>query len=181
MSGAEPLWEPPKPSQPSSGHNQPPNGSSFQDDIDAVVRLGPIVTSFKRLGLAIRDPRCHKPHLRVLYNIMERLSRTKGTAFPDRKTIAADEDLADHTVENVLYDLRRWGHIEPIRDTKAVCTTSCRSPERQLRRAIYALRVKVPAPTGTQVPVPEERSPNGYSWEKVPSNGGKKISPWRVQ
>ena len=60
--------------------------ASFQDDADAVVQLGPIVTSFKRLGLAIRDPRCHKPHLRVLYRLMECLNRTTGTAFPDRKT-----------------------------------------------------------------------------------------------
>jgi len=47
MAGTEPLWEPPKPNQPAIGHNGPPKPSCFQDDVDAVVRIGPIVTSFK--------------------------------------------------------------------------------------------------------------------------------------
>jgi hypothetical protein len=86
--------------------------TSFQDDTLAVVRFGTVVTSFKRLCLAVRDPRCQRPHLRVLCNLMEHLNRKTGTAFPSRRLIAEEENIQFKTVENVLYDLRRWGYID---------------------------------------------------------------------
>ena len=85
---------------------------TFSNNSEGVVRLGPLVASFKRLGLAIRDPRCHRPHLRVLYHLMERLNRTTGTAFPGRKVVAQQEELSEKTVENVLYELRAWGYVD---------------------------------------------------------------------
>jgi hypothetical protein len=155
--------------------------ASFQDDADAVVQLGPIVTSFKRLGLAIRDPRCHKPHLRVLYRFMESLNRTTGTAFPDRKTVAVDEGLEVHTVENVLYDLRKWGHIDwekradPRHKGRRLLHYTLpitRWTEEDIAQAVYALRSAV-----------EGTRPNGYSkypprWvlpNKVPVPTWKKV------
>jgi hypothetical protein len=174
MSSTQPLWEPPT-QPPGAGHNQPPSDAprTFQDDANAVAKFGTIVTSFKRLGLAIRDPRCHKPHLRVLYRFMESLNRTTGTGFPDRRTVAEDEGLDVHTVENVLYDLRKWGHIDwekradPRHKGRLLHYTLpvTRWTEKDIAQAVYALRestrpngysksppqqvLEVPAPTGT--------------------------------
>jgi hypothetical protein len=85
---------------------------SFRDDTDKVLRLGRIVTSFRRIGLAIRDPRCNRPHLCVLYALMEKLHVKSGTAFLSRRTIARQEYLSEKTVQNVLYDLRSWHYID---------------------------------------------------------------------
>ena len=191
MSGEEPLWEPPDTKAPGVGHNgSPPDSpSSFQDDADAVVRLGPIVTSFKRLGLAIRDPRCHKPHLRVLYNIMERLNRAKGTAFPNRRTVAEEEGLEFHTVENVLYDLRRWGHIDwekradPRHKGRLLHYTLpvIRWSEDQIAQAIYALRGESTRPNGySKYPSQRARevpAPTGTPGQSTRPNGGKSTRP----
>src|SRR5262249_2770069 len=56
--------------------------------------------------------RCHRSHLRVLYNLMERLNKGTGTAFPNRRVIGEEEELDYKTVKNVLYDLRNWGYID---------------------------------------------------------------------
>ena len=153
------------------------------------MRLGPIVTSFKRLGLAVRDPRCHKPHLRVLYNIMEKLSRATGTAFPDRKTIAEEEDLADHTVENVLYDLRKWGHIDWERRTDPrhkgrllhYTLPVIRWSEDQIAQAIYALRGESTRPNGySKYPSQRARgvpAPTGTPCQSTRPNGEKSTRP----
>jgi hypothetical protein len=99
--------------RPGAGHNNPPSEHpTFKDNADAVARRGPIVVAFERLGLALRDPRCQRPHLRVLYHLMERLNRKIGTAFPNRRGIGEKEELEFKTVENVLYDLRKWGYID---------------------------------------------------------------------
>jgi hypothetical protein len=146
-----PPWTPPSTKEgPGVRPNQPPsNAPNFKNDADAVVRLGAVVTSFRRLGLAIRDPRCDRPHLRVLYYFMERLNRTTGTAFPDRQNVAADEGLSVKTVENVLYDLRKWGHINWERRAAPSLHKGRllhytlpvnRWTEAQITEAIYALR-----------------------------------------
>jgi hypothetical protein len=44
--------------------------------------------------------------------MMEMLHRKTGTAYASRQTIAKGEGLSEKTVENALYDLRRWGHID---------------------------------------------------------------------
>jgi hypothetical protein len=98
------------------GHNsgaQPsPAKHSFQDNADELIRVGRLITSFRRIGLAIRDRRCHRDHLLVLYAIMEKLNEQTGTAFPSRRAIAEQEGLTDRAVENVLYELRLWGYVD---------------------------------------------------------------------
>jgi hypothetical protein len=89
-----------------------PNEPSFQDNADALIKIGRIITSFKRIGLALRDQRCQRTHLIVLYAIMERLNQETGTAFPSRRALAEQEGLTQENVENALYDLRKWGHID---------------------------------------------------------------------
>jgi hypothetical protein len=101
---------------------------------------------------------------------MDRLSRTTGTAFPDRRTVAEDEGLETHTVENVLYDLRRWGHInwemraDPRHKGRLLHYTLpvTSSSEEAIAAAILQLRAEREA---------DGRStrPNGYSTNNYPS------------
>ena len=100
-----------------NGHPQPVAGMarnepSFQDNADAVIRIGRLVTSFRRIGLAIRDKRCERSHLIVLYALMEKLNERTGTTFLSRRAISEQEGIGYESVENALYDLRRWGHID---------------------------------------------------------------------
>ena len=195
------VVQPPGDQAAGVGHNQPP--ARFQDDANAVVRLGTVVTSFKWLGIAIRDPRCQRPHLRVLYNLQERLNRKTGTAFPNRRVIGEEEELEFKTVENVLYDLRRWGYIDWERRAEPELHKGrllhytlpvARWSEEQITEAILMWRKeredksprpdgdsecppqrvqKVPAPTGTSKKVP---APAG---EKVPARTGD--SNWKKE
>lgn len=92
------------------GHNEQ---GSFQADADEVVRIGPTITSFRRIGFAIRDRhRIKRHHLQVLYAYMEALNQKTGTAFLSRRALAEQEGLQYEVVENALYDLRRWGYID---------------------------------------------------------------------
>jgi hypothetical protein len=84
----------------------------FQDSVDKVLRAGPLITSWRLVGLAIRDPRVQRPHLRILYNILDRINKTTGTAFPGRHQLAEEERLEYKSVENLLYELRGWGYID---------------------------------------------------------------------
>jgi hypothetical protein len=122
MNGADAKHQPAP-----AGHNK---GPTFQANADELIRVGRVVTSFRRIGLAIRDKRCQRHHLIVLYAMMERLNERSGTAFPSRQIIGKQEGLSDKTVENVLYDLRNWGHIDWERRADANA-----SAERALRRA----------------------------------------------
>ena len=82
--------------------------------------------------MAIRDPRCNRPHLIVLVALIEAINQTTGTAFPSRQTIGRQEELSAKTVENVLYELRSSGSYR-LGDTEPLliyiggnsCTTSC--------------------------------------------------------
>jgi hypothetical protein len=93
---------------PPAGNNFP----TFQDNADELIRVGRLITSFKRIGLALRDRRCERSHLLVLYAIMEKLNEKTGTAFPSRKAIATQEDLGEKVVENAIYELRLWGYLD---------------------------------------------------------------------
>ena len=179
-----PAQEPPGAQDAGVGHNQAPSGS-FQDDADAIKRIGTIITSFKRLGLALDDPRCQRPHLRILYRLMKCLNRETGTTFLGRKALAEDAGVDIKTVENVLYDLRRWGHIDwekrtdPNHAGKLLHYTLpiTRYPEQLITEAIYALRGESTRPNGySQSPsqqAPEVPAPTGTS-AKPPS---KKTKP----
>jgi len=172
---------------------------SFQTDADTIVRVGSIVTSWKRLGVAIRDPRCKRPHLRVAFNLMDKLNGATGTAFPSRRAVAQEEELSEKTVENVLYDLRNWGYIDWER--RAVpelhkgrllhyTVPVTRWSEADITNAILKWReenesqkstrqdgdIKVPAGAGTK----GTRS-NGDFVEKYPPGRGEKYPPGRGQ
>jgi hypothetical protein len=58
MTSNAPLFLTPQIVPPADAASKSAKEASFQDDADAVVRLGTVVSSFKRLGLAIRDRRC---------------------------------------------------------------------------------------------------------------------------
>jgi hypothetical protein len=88
---------------------------TFEDDCEAVLTGKPLIVSFRQLGFALRDPRLNRSHLRVLYNIMDHLNHQTGTAFPSRRTIAAEEELSDGRVADLLYDLRKWGYVTWLR------------------------------------------------------------------
>jgi hypothetical protein len=165
--------------------------ATFEDDVDAVLSVGPVLTSFKRIGVAIRDPRCKRPHLVVLYRIMEHIHYGTGTSFESRKTIAEGEDLSEKTVENVLYDLRRWGHVDwerrpapgihPGRLLHYVLPV-CRFSEEDIALVIRKMRgadeQKVPSLTGTNSTRPdgefpkESTRPSGDFYSKVPAPTG---------
>jgi hypothetical protein len=146
----------------------PPAGNkprTIQDDADAVVKIGTVITSFRRLGLAIRDRRCQRQHLLVLYALMEKLHRRTGTAFPARRAIAEQEGLKYETVENALYDLRRWGHIDwemraapDLHDGRLLHYTLpvTRFTEEDITKAIVALRTRL----GDGKPGPQEVKSN---------------------
>jgi DUF3102 family protein len=71
-----------------AGHN---NAPTFRDNAGAVVRVGRIVTSFRRIGFAIRDKRCERSHLIVLYAVVEKLNERTGTTFVSRRAVSAQE------------------------------------------------------------------------------------------
>jgi hypothetical protein len=73
------------------------------------MRQKPTVASFKRLGLAIKDPRLNRAHLRVLERLMDRLNTSTGTAWPGRAAIAEAAGLNPDRAQNCLYDLRKCG------------------------------------------------------------------------
>jgi hypothetical protein len=67
-----------------------------------------VLASYRTLCVAIRDPRVQRSHLKVLANITEKISYETGTAFPVRRTVAAEEGLSEESVENAVYELRKW-------------------------------------------------------------------------
>jgi DNA-binding transcriptional regulator YhcF (GntR family) len=142
---------------PGMGHNsqsQQPSGKFKKDDADAVVRLGPVIVSFRRIGFAIHDPRIKRHHLRVLYRYMERLNQGTGTAFPGRRKTAEELGVQVEVVENALYELRKWGYItwekraEPTLHKGRLLHYTLpvlRWTEEQLTQAIRELRSKLAA------------------------------------
>jgi hypothetical protein len=151
--------------------------ATFDDDREAVVSRGVLVVSFRRLGLAIEDPRCTRPHLRVLNALMRYMNYATGTAFCSRKTVADKLIIAEKTVDNCLYDLRRWGHIDwqrlaapelhPGRRLLHYTLPVVRYSEEDIEAAIRSLSIasgdKVPVPTGTK-----SARPNGKNPAEVP-------------
>jgi len=170
MNGAGHGYSDP-PSAPTATAKPLTNEPTFQDDADAVLRLGRIVTSFRRIGIAIRDPRCKRPHLIVLYALMEAINQATGTAFPSRRTIGQQEGLSEKTVENVLYELRNWGHIDWERRAEPdlhkgrllhYTLPVARWSEEDITKAIVEYRAK-----------PNSPRPDGYS--ECPPQGGQKV------
>jgi hypothetical protein len=140
--------------------------ATFDDDAEMTLTQGLILVSLRRIGIALEDTkRCDRTHLRVLYHLMRHLNHTTGTAFCGRTSIAQELALSEKTIENVLYDLRRWGYIDwqrraapdlhPGRLLHYVLPI-CRYSEDDIAAAIEALRAaveqKVPAMTGTKTP-----------------------------
>jgi hypothetical protein len=89
---------------------EPPK-PSFEDDAAEVVRIGPTIASFNRLGLAIRDPRLNRAHLLVLQKLMSMLSSETGACFPGRDMAAEAVGLEFDRAQNCFYDLRRRGYL----------------------------------------------------------------------
>ncbi|MGA7326905.1 MAG: hypothetical protein WBX25_21050, partial [Rhodomicrobium sp.] len=114
---------------------------------------------------------------------MKHMNYTTGTAFCSRKTVADELGIAEKTVDNCAYDLRRWEHMDwqrlavpelhPGRRFLHYTLPIVRYSEEDIAAAIKALCIangeKVPAITGSQT----ARS-NGHSFEKVPVLTGSK-------
>jgi biotin operon repressor len=94
--------------QAPAGENAQP---TFRANADELIRVGRVVTSLNRLGLAIEDRRCDRSHLRVLYSIMKRLNGQTGTAFPSWQAMASEHGISTAAVRNSLIDLRKWGYL----------------------------------------------------------------------
>jgi hypothetical protein len=149
--------------------------ATFDDDAEMSLTEGLVLTSFKRLGIALEDDRCKRPHLRVLHYLMRHLNHTTGTAYCSRRTVGQDLDLGEKTVDNVLYELRQWGHIDwqrraapdqhPGRRLLHYVLPVCRWSEDEITAAIRKIRAskKVPALKGTK-----STRPDGQFFSKVP-------------
>jgi len=136
--------------------------ATFDDDAEMSLSEGLVLISFKRIGIALEDVRCKRPHLRVLHYLMRHLNHTTGTSYCSRRTVAQDLDLSEKTIENVLYDLRQWGHIDWQRRAAPNLHAGrllhyvlpvCRWSEDEISSAIQKIRIaegEVPALTHTR-------------------------------
>ncbi len=158
---------------------------SFDDDRENALSQGLVLVSFRRLGLAVRDTRCTRPHMQVLLNLMEHMSHDTGTAYCSRRAIGEEEGLSEKTVENVLYDLRAWHYVDWSRRAFPdlhrgrllhYVLPVCRYSEDEITAAIMAMRVakgqKVPVLTGIKSP-----RPGGENGSEVPVPTGTRVPP----
>lgn len=97
-----------QPDMTAGSTNNPP---TFDDDIAAVLAQGTLCVSWERIKHAIHDPRLVRHHLKVLAELLDCLNAKAGTAWPSRETLAERCGLNVRTVQNVLYDLRKYHYV----------------------------------------------------------------------
>jgi hypothetical protein len=89
-----------------------PAAPNFDADAEAVLLETPLVVAFRRFKFALEDRRTDRTELRVLFQLMEKINYTSGTAVVDRSWLADKLGVEKRVLENALYNLRRFGYID---------------------------------------------------------------------
>ena len=93
------------------GKGSPPPVYNLQTEIDAVLAAGAYRIRYERLSAAVRDPRLDWGDVRVLACLCDHINGKLGTSWPSREKIALMEGLSVPSVQNSLYELKRYGYV----------------------------------------------------------------------